>query len=571
MTIKKTWRISGRIPAACVLSMILPFAGAEERIGNNTAIEPKVAASAPGATNSEFEQLKAMLVEQQRQIDGLRKELAAQRKENSSLAADGGAAPGTRPNLGEVASLTPVIPSGTAASIPARTAALAPQRVAVAAVSEPSPLQIKIGDATITPVGFMDLTNTFRSTNAGTSLQTNFGSFPYNNTVAGRLTEDKWSAENSRLGFRVDAKAKGANVLGYFEGDFVGGVAGNNTQVSSNSMLFRIRQYYVDVRKGFWEVMAGQAWSMLTPNRKGMSPLPADLFYSQVVDVNYTNGLYWGRIPGIRFIGHPSNKVTFGVALENSTQYFGGSGGGGVPTLPAAFATTYNGEVDNSVNNDRTIPNVHPDILAKVVIEPSSRFHFEVGGVESTVKTFNPATSNYFTKAGGAATFAINAELVKNFRVVTNNFRGDGAGRYLFGAVPNFIIRSDGSPSLMHASSTVSGFEGTVKNISAYAYYGGVYAGRNTALDANGTTRIGYGYSGSPNSQNRSIQEVTFGLTHILWRDAKYGTLQYMAQYAYFFRNPWYVAPGAPKNAHETALWFNLRYVLPGSAPAIKY
>jgi len=187
---------------------------------------------------------------------------------------------------------------------------------------------------------------------------------------------------------------KGANVLGYFEGDFVGlGNAALNTQVSSNSMLFRVRQYYVDVRKGFWEVLAGQAWSMILPNRKGMSPLPADLFYTHVVDVNYTNGLYWGRIPGIRVIGHPSNKVTFGVALENSTQYFGGSGGGGVPTLPAALATIYNAELDNSVNNDRTTPNVHPDILAKLVIEPSSRFHFEVGGVESTVKLFNPNTN----------------------------------------------------------------------------------------------------------------------------------------------------------------------------------
>ncbi len=420
----------------------------------------------------------------------------------------------------------------------------------------------------------MDLTNTWRSTNAGSSLQTNFGSFPYNNTLPqGRLTEDKFSAENSRLGLRVDAKVKGANVLGYFEGDFVGGFGNgaNNSQVSSNSALFRIRQYYVDVRKGFWEMLAGQAWSMILPNRKGMSPLPADLFYTQVVDVNYTNGLFWGRIPGIRFIGHPSNKVTFGLALENSTQYFGGSGGGGVPTLPAALSTIYNAEVDNSVNNDRTTPNVHPDIIAKLVIEPSSRFHFEVGGLESTVKTFNPLTSQYFTKAGGAGTFAINAELVKNFRVVTNNFFSDGGGRYLFGAVPNFIVRADGSPSLMRAASTVSGFEATIKNVAAYAYYGGVYAGRNTALDANGTSRIGYGYTGSPNSQNRSIQEITIGWTHTLWRDAKYGALQYMAQYAYFFRNPWYVAANAPKNAHETAIWFNLRYVLPGSAPTIEY
>jgi hypothetical protein len=512
---------------------------------------------AAASPEEEIVQLKQILANQQRQIDELRRELAEQRT--------GGI---VHASLGEVASTTAMLPPE-----PAAPALAPPDPVPQASAAEQSaPLQIKIGDAAITPVGFMDITNTWRSTNAGTSLQTNFGSFPYNNTVAGRLTEDKWSAENSRLGLRVDANVKGANVLGYFEGDFVGSSPSNNTQVSSNSFLFRIRQYYVDVRKGFWEVLAGQAWSMILPNRKGMSPLPADLFYTQVVDVNYTNGLFWGRIPGIRFIGHPSNKVTFGLALENSTQYFGGSGGGGIPTLPAALATAYNAEVDNSVTNDRTTPNVHPDIIAKLVIEPSPRFHFEAGGLESTVKTFNPITNTYFTKAGGAGTLAINAELVKNFRVVTNNFWSDGAGRYLFGAAPNFIVRADGSPSLVHSASTVSGLEATFKNFQPYIYYGGVYVGRNTALDANGRSLIGYGYSGAPanvsTAQNRSIQEITAGWTHTLWRDARYGALQEMVEYAYFFRNPWFVAPGGPKNAHEHAVWFNLRYVLPGAPPA---
>jgi hypothetical protein len=531
-------------------------------------------------SSAELRLLQEQVTAQQKEIEQLRSMLDEQKNLLRNLTEARGAVPHATaapaepehkmPSLGEVASTTPIIPRGVA---PVAAAVMPPLPLPQATPPEqPSPLQIHLGDATITPVGFMDITNTFRSTNAGTSLQTNFGSFPYNNIPQGRLTEDKWSAENSRIGFRVDAKVKGANVLGYFEGDFVGlGNAALNTQVNSNSMLFRIRQYYVDVRKGFWEVLAGQAWSMLLPNRKGMSPIPADLFYTQVVDVNYTNGLFWGRIPGVRFIGHPNNKVTFGFALENSTQYFGGSGGGGVPTLPAALATAYNVEVDNSVNNDRTIPNVHPDIIGKFVVEPSSRFHFEVGGVESTVKLFNPNTQQYFTKAGGGVTVTINAELVKNFRVITANYYNDGTGRYIFGAAPNFIVRSDGSPSLLHSASTVSGFEATIKNFAPYIYYGGVYIDRNTALDANGTTRIGYGYTGSPNSQNRSIQEITAGWTHTIWRDGKYGALQWMFQYAYFFRNPWYVAPGTPKNAHETALWFNLRYVLPGTAPTIQY
>src|SRR5207253_3357782 len=238
----------------------------------------------------------------------------------------------------------------------------APASAAPQADAASSPLQIKIGDATITPVGFMDLTNTYRSTNAGTSLQTNFGSIPYNNTLQGRLSEDKLSVANSRIGFRVDAVAKGYNILGYFEGDFVGGVGGNNTQVSSNSLLYRVRLYWVQARKGPFEMLAGQSWSMITPNRKQISPLPGDLFYTQVVDVNYTNGLTWGRIPGIRFLYHPSDKVTMGVSLENAAQYFGGSGGGGVPTLPAALAGPMASELDQNVTNGVATPNVHPDI-----------------------------------------------------------------------------------------------------------------------------------------------------------------------------------------------------------------
>jgi hypothetical protein len=165
----------------------------------------------------------------------------------------------------------------------------------------------------------------------------------------------------------------------------------------------------------------------------------------------------------------------------------------------------------------------------------------------------------------------LNGEIFKNFRVVTNNFWNNGNGRYLFGAAPDFIVRADGSPSLVHSASTVSGIETTIKNVfQPYIYYGGVYISRNTALDTD-HSYIGYGYPGSPNSHNRSIQEITAGWTHTLWRDGRYGALQYMVQYAYFLRNPWYVAPGTPKSAHQNAVWFNLRYVLPGTAPTIKY
>src|ERR1700733_13824023 len=325
-------------------------------LGWSTAV---YAADESGATNEtkEIQDLKQQLADQQKQIEELRMILLGQKKQIDSVSATAAAPPAATPAAsapassagpksvpGDVASLAPIVPPLPAAPSP-NAVVPPPQKESATAPSSPdtttAPLTLKIGDTLITPIGFMDLTNTYRSTNAGTSLQTNFGSIPYNNGVTGRLSENKLSAANSRIGLRTDSLVHGWNVMGYFESDFVGGVSDTNynTQVSSNSLILRIRQYYVTMRKNKFEFQAGQSWSMMTPNRVGISPLPQDLFYSQVVDVNYMNGLTWGRIPGVRFLYHPTEKVTFGLSLENSAQYFGGSGGGGLPTLPAALAT----------------------------------------------------------------------------------------------------------------------------------------------------------------------------------------------------------------------------------------
>lgn len=532
-------------------------------------VSPTLAPPASAADEpANFAALKAQVAEQQLQIERLRQTLEEQQKMLEAVDWTGHAKPF---DVGKVASTRPIIPLGAlkpaAIPLPMPPASeVPPQSVDEA----PSPLQIHLGDATITPVGFMDLTNTWRSTNSGASLKTNFGNFPYNNTPQARLTEDRMSTQNSRIGFRVDGNIRGTHVLGYYEGDFVGDNAGLNNQVTSNSMTYRLRLYWANLRRGAFEVQAGQSWSLLTPNRKGLSALPGDLFYSQVVDVNYMNGLTWGRIPDIRFIAHAGDKITAGIALGNAEQYIGGSGGGGTPTLPAALAASNFNNFVNNGNTNTSVPNLHPDIIAKIAFEPSSHIHFEVAGLERTFKTFMPSTQQYFTKVGGGFSVNANVEVVKNFRLITNNFWSDGGGRYLFGVAPDLIIRADGSPSLVHSGSTVSGFEGSMKNTAIYAYYGGIYIQRNTARDLNGSL-IGYGYSGSANSQNRSTQELSLGLTQTLWKDSKYGALSFMLQYAYFFRNPWFVAPNSPKNAHQDTVWFNLRYTLPGSAPTIQY
>src|SRR5262249_30685421 len=149
------------------------------------------------------------------------------------------------------------------------------------------------------------------------------------------LTEFRLNPQNSRIGARFDTKVAGAKVMAYWESDFLGGSGSNNLSVTSNSWVFRMRLYWVDVKKDKFEVLAGQSWSLITPGRNGISPLPGDLFYSQNVDVNYQVGLTWGRIPQFRFVYHPSSTVAAAVSFEQADQYIGGSGGGGSPTLPS--------------------------------------------------------------------------------------------------------------------------------------------------------------------------------------------------------------------------------------------
>ena len=412
------------------------------------------------------------------------------------------------------------------------------------------------------------MTSVTRSTNPGSGIGTNFGSIPYSNTQTGSLSESRLSPQNSRIGMRIDTSFKDYKVMGYWESDFLGQLGNppnGGLAVSSNPYVFRLRLFWVDVQKNGWEFLAGQSWSLMTPNRRGVSPLPGDIFYSQDIDVNYQLGLTWGRIPGFRGAYHFSDKAAFAIALENSEPYVGGGNGGSAITAPAAIA----GILGSQVNNGASVISasaLHPDIIAKLALDPSDKFHIEFVGLESTNRISNPASTPAFqtnTKAGGGGEINFNFELFKNFRLIDNNYWNAGGGRYIFGQAPDFIIRADGSLSLVHSASTVAGFEATAGKTLLYAYYGGVYIAKDTAVDTSGKL-IGYGPLSS-DGQNRSIQELSFGTNTTLAKSPRWGALNLMFQYSYLQRNPWLVTGTAPSNASLSMGFVNLRYSSAGT------
>jgi len=585
-------------PAAA--SATKPSANANDQI---TVLKQQMALQ-----QKQIEQMQKALEEQKRLLEQLTKPASAteQAAQPAQPAQPTKPAAGTEQaaqphaaSIGEVASTTPMIPQ-TQKKV--ENAAISPAG-GVSSVwfggpapgsdgTEEAPLQLHIGTASITPVGFMDFTSVWRAKEAGGNIGTSFGSIPYATLSSGltpvntNLSEFRLSIQNSRIGFRADADVHGAHVIGYMEADFLGTPASTNVAVSSNSQLLRSRLYWVDLRKGAWEILGGQTWSLITPGRKGISPIPSDVFYTQDMDVNYQAGLFWGRIPELRFVYHPSEKAALAFAIDSPDQYAGGSSGGGSITLPSvdtALNTAYTSELDFGASSGGiATPNVAPDFIAKLALDPFKQVHFEIGGVERNFKVYNPGTAasgtppsvaaGSFSMEGGGGFVNLHVEPFKGFRILTNNIWGAGIGRYLFGQAPDVIAHADGSLSPIHSGSTVTGIEVTQGRTLIFAYYGGVYIMRNTAIDTGKTVAaLGYGYSGSGNGQNRAIQEATFGFNQTVWKSPKYGAINIIGQYSYVVRDPWYVnfATGQPPNANNNMLFFDLRYTLPGSAPTI--
>jgi hypothetical protein len=455
----------------------------------------------------------------------------------------------------------------------ATLASLTPAKALVQEDVKPkeSPLSFRIGGTEFTPGGFIDFENVFRTTNSGSIITTNFGAIPFSNTPQGHLTENRITAQFSRLNLKVSGRYGKNDVTAYAEMDFNGNDAGN-IFVTANSHTFRERLAFVELKRNKWEFMGGQSWSWLTPNRRGVGPMPGDLALTYDEDGNAQVGIPYTRAAEFRVVYHPSDHWSAGLGIENAEQYTGF--GAGEVTLPNAFAQQLASQLDPT-NTNNTTPNVAPDVLSKIAYDRDlggKHFHAELQGLLTAVKTtVQPAAGANFESSstvGGGFGGAFNIELVKNFRLLANGFYSDGGGRYLIGLAPSVVIRSDGSPSLVHSGTGLIGLEWQPKPKTQFgAYYGVMYAQRNFTLDtsigAKPNSFIGFGASGSANTNNRTIQEPTFDWTQTFWRNPQYGAVMLVTQTSYLTRSPWFVPAGGPKNAHLLMVYTSFRYVLP--------
>ncbi len=484
------------------------------------------------AQTNEITKLREQIAAQQKQLDEQKKALDAQQKALDRLAGAPAAAPA---------------PSAAPQPAPAPSPETDVKGRAF------SPLSFHIGGADFTPSGFMDFSTAWRSTTIGSGVATSFASVPMGNTAAGRIQEFRSSAANSRIALTItDNPTKNLTVMGYVEGDFYGNQP-TSIYVTSNSGTLRMRHFWVNLQKGKWEVLGGQTWTLMTPNRVGVSQISSNVFVGLGEDSNYLVGLVWGRPGQLRVVYHPNKHWSLAGSIENPEQYVTTA-----VTLPAFAAT----QVDNG--SVPTTPNVRPDLVAKLAYDTQvsgKALHFELAGLSRQFRT-SPAQNVYYDAQGLGGSVDAVLEVAKNFRLITTGFYSSGGGRDLVGLGPDLVVAPNGSISPVHSMGGIAGFEyAPTPKSQFYGYYGGTYFDRNYIVVSPGNY-LGFGFPGS-SSANRQFQEPMGGYYYTFWKDPKYGALQLITQYAYLTRAPWYVPAGTPTTAHAHMVFGSLRFTLP--------
>jgi hypothetical protein len=373
---------------------------------------------------------------------------------------------------------------------------------------------------------------------------------------------------------RADESIGKVRVYGYIESDF-NGYLPSNAYVDTNPDSLRLRVFYLNLTSGKVDILGGQSWSLLTPNRSGLSPFLSEIYNTIHLDASYNAGIIYARQAQLRVVYHFTPNVALGISAENPEQFTGAA-----VTFPTLFNT---GQVDlnssTGAGGGTGTPNLHPDIIAKLAIDhkfSAHNWHLEAAGLLTPIAISTPtaitkADSAEDNREGSGVSVNANLEVLHGLHLIADTFWSDGGGRYIGALGPSFVVAQSGAVTTpftiqkVHSGAGLGGFEyQATQSTMLSLIYGGSYFDRVSSIDPSGTRpTVGYGFAGSASTNNRYIQEGSFATVTNVFHKPSYGAVQVITQFSYIERTPWYVAAGQPKNAHLFESYLDIRYVLP--------
>lgn len=460
-----------------------------------------------------------------------------------------------------------------------------------------NPLSIRYKGITITPGGWLESTFFARSRNENADITTNFGAAPFPGVANSNLSEFRASARGSRAILVAEGMAGSTKLTGYMELDFLGQPNTAN-QIETNSFSPRQRQLWMQAElKSGWTFTAGQFWSLMTTDRKGIATRAE--FIPTTIDGSYVVGYTYARQNTVRFNKNFSNKTWAAFEIANSETTYAASY---TPSnlfgfenstnalSPNGSTVTYGTPVNVTINGVSTTviaptgaagfsTNLSPDFIGKVAFEPGFG-HYEIKGLLRTFRDRYDGSTNY-SVGGGIGWAAILPVKAKKVDFVFEGLAGEGIGRYGAANQPDVTITPKGQIEPLPAIHALAGFElHPNPKFDVYVYGGDEYVDsqRYSTINAEGKTiPAGYGSylvnntycgyevipSGKPacGAQNKNLGDGTTGFWYRIYK-GPFGTVQYGAQFEYVWRNAYSGVGGAPSGSEIVGLT-SIRYYLP--------
>lgn len=415
---------------------------------------------------------------------------------------------------------------------------------------------------TITPGGFLEMAGIYRSAFQGNDLASSFA-IPFPNNRAAHTSEGRFSARQSRLSFLAEGQvSKDVKLSMYGEFDFLGGAQTANSN-ESNSYNPRIRNVYgtIDWNQGDhgWHLLAGQNWSLVTLNSKGITPRNEQM--PPQIDAQYIPGFTWARQPQIRLTGDfLDHKLWIAVSAENPATTFGGS----VPANVTATVGAGSGfDSANSLSLNST-----PDFVGKIAYEANlggHSLHIEGLGLERSFKAHLNGAGNVDAHGYGVGGGAILQVVPGLLDVQFSGLTGKGIGRYGSTQLPDVTFDANGDIHPVHeymmlAGATVHatrkldlyGFAGEEQQRRAvYGTFGvGLPTANNSGCFIEGGTCAG---------NSRRIRQLTFGFWDKIYAGS-FGRAQVGIQYSYTQRQLFPGLDDDEPQAHQNMGFLSFRY-----------
>ena len=579
---------------AAVLLMSLCVGAAAQTAGK------KKAASSQPSVQSQIDDLKKMILDQQQQIQALTNQLQqrdqsvqqAQQQASAAQSAASQAQSAANASAQKAddaqSALTKVNADLTDVKANATTAALNMQETQkeIREATE-SPLALHFKGITLTPGGFFAAETTWRQHGMTSDDNTPFNSIPYAGAGGYHLSEFYASGRQSRPTILIEGKLAKAKFTGYGELDFLSaGVTSNNNQ--SNSYTNRMRQLWAQVAlTNGWSFTGGHMWSLVTETKNGMDNRTEAV--PSVIDHEYNVGFSWNRQFGFRVVKNFHNKVWLGFSVENAQTLE--TAHGNASNFVFGNAGTAGGLFNPTANYSY---NVSPDYVVKAVWQPKYS-HYEIFGVFSPLRdrVYPNATATPASTAGSFNDTKIGAGIGANARWLVVNkhvefglhyLGGDGVGRYGTSTLPDATVRPDGTLQLLPVHQGLATLEFHEPKFDVYFNGGTEHVARYWQLNAAGKP-VGYGSPlfnnsgcsvetvptggngfspgapGNCNGDTRNLIEYSAGF-YIKFYNGPKGRVQWGPQYSHVIKNTWTGVGGGPQTTNNMIIT-SFRYYLP--------